>query len=181
MHVTLPQQALGHYVMHRRTVLYRRQRMNTCKPHGFRPLTTQSHYVNLSLETKTAACNLHVFTTSTTAPATITKVPTQNNPHYLLQHAGGGGGGGGGSIVHPKVKAWLPSHPWTHWNSSFASELCHCPEVLVSGVARHPHHSGVRLAQAEVLVDVRDTPRDILSSHLLCVRRVRKEEEGRVK
>ena len=57
---------------------------------------------------------------------------------------------------------------WTHWYSALASELSHCPEVVLSGVDGHPQHSGVGLTQAKVLVEVCDTPRNILSSNLLC-------------
>jgi hypothetical protein len=56
---------------------------------------------------------------------------------------------------------------WTHWYSSLAPELSHCPQVILCGIDWHTQHSRVRLTETEVLVQVSDTPRNILSSNLL--------------
>ena len=57
----------------------------------------------------------------------------------------------------------------THWYSSLASELSHCPEIVLRGADGYTKHSGVSLTKAKVLVQVCDAPRNILSSYLLCV------------
>ena len=57
--------------------------------------------------------------------------------------------------------------PDTYRNSSFAPKLSHCPQVIISGIGRDTKDSGVCLTQTEVCIDVTDTPRHIVSTHML--------------